>query len=168
MCNQSTQELHMDLKMTSSWKSTPTLLIAVRAGSQAASRSCTNSWMLLEITLQKREKKKKKKKAYKGWKQGQVGLGGIQKHSEHSRVKWGKPKPKLHFRCPGIPKTTRRATIRTLLTKQGKCGPIGHKIGDMVIQDTKKNEVLNAFFASAFTSRINLQESHGPEQKRKA
>lgn len=62
MCNQSTQELHMDLKMTSSWKSTPTLLIAVRAGSQAASRSCTNSWMLLEITLQKREKKEKKKK----------------------------------------------------------------------------------------------------------
>lgn len=34
-------------------KSTLTLLIAVRAGSQAASRSCTNSWMLLEITLEK-------------------------------------------------------------------------------------------------------------------
>lgn len=34
-------------------KSTPTLLIAVRAGSQAASRSCTSSWMLLEITLEK-------------------------------------------------------------------------------------------------------------------
>lgn len=57
--NQSAQELHMDLKMTSCQKSTPTLLIAVRAGSQAASRSCTNSWMLLEITLQKKGKKKK-------------------------------------------------------------------------------------------------------------
>lgn len=34
----------------------PTLLMAVRAGSQAASRSCTNSWMLLEITLQKKTK----------------------------------------------------------------------------------------------------------------
>lgn len=62
--NQSTQELHMDFKVSSSWKSSPTLLIAVRAGSQAASRSCTNSWMLLEITLQKREKKKKKNQAW--------------------------------------------------------------------------------------------------------
>lgn len=59
--NQSTRELHMDFRLTSSCKSTPTLLIAVRAGSQAASRSCTNSWMLLEITLQKRKKSKKKK-----------------------------------------------------------------------------------------------------------
>lgn len=33
----------------------PTLLIAVRAGSQAASRSCTNSCMLLEITLKKKK-----------------------------------------------------------------------------------------------------------------
>ena len=35
---------------STSWKLT--LLMAVRAGSQAASRSWTNSWMLLEMTLQ--------------------------------------------------------------------------------------------------------------------
>lgn len=37
--------------------------------------------------------------------------------SEHSRVKWGKLKPKWNFICSEMSKTTRRATVSTLLTK---------------------------------------------------
>lgn len=32
-------------------------------------------------------------------------------------------------------------------------------MGDLVAQDIEKDEVLNAFFASAFISKSNLQES---------
>ncbi|XP_069642217.1 vesicular inhibitory amino acid transporter-like [Haliaeetus albicilla] len=45
--------------------------------------------------------------------------------------------------------------------------PLLTKRGDLVTQDTEKAEVMNACFASAFSSKINLQESQVPEMKRK-
>jgi len=42
-----------------------------------------------------------------------------------------------------------------------------NKMADLVTQDTEKPAVLNASFASVFTSKIGLQESQVPETRGK-
>ncbi|KAK4810492.1 hypothetical protein QYF61_004272 [Mycteria americana] len=44
-------------------------------------------------------------------------------------------------------------------------GPLLNGTGDLVTQDMEKADVLNAFFASVFTRKTSLQESHVPETK---
>ena len=46
-------------------------------------------------------------------------------------------------------------------------GPLLNEAGDLVTQDMEKAEVLNAFFASVFTSKTGLQESLAPETRGK-
>ncbi|KAK4807033.1 hypothetical protein QYF61_000362 [Mycteria americana] len=46
-------------------------------------------------------------------------------------------------------------------------GPLLNEIGDLVTQDMEKAEVLNAAFASVFTSKTSLQESQAPEARGK-
>ncbi|KAK4810486.1 hypothetical protein QYF61_004266 [Mycteria americana] len=47
-------------------------------------------------------------------------------------------------------------------------GLLLNETGDLVTQDTEKAEVLNAFFASVFTSKTGLQEYQAPETRGKA
>ena len=42
-------------------------------------------------------------------------------------------------------------------------GPLLNELGDLVIQDVEKVEVVNASFALVFTSKTKLQESQAPE-----
>ena len=46
-------------------------------------------------------------------------------------------------------------------------GPLLNEMGDLVTQDMEKADVLNAFFASAFTSKTGLQESQVPATRGK-
>ncbi|GAB0186669.1 hypothetical protein GRJ2_001132200 [Grus japonensis] len=46
-------------------------------------------------------------------------------------------------------------------------GPLLNETGNLVTQDMEKAEVLNAAFASVFTSKTGLQEPQGPEMKGK-
>ncbi|KAK4827590.1 LOW QUALITY PROTEIN: hypothetical protein QYF61_019492 [Mycteria americana] len=46
-------------------------------------------------------------------------------------------------------------------------GPLHDEMGDLVTQDVEKSEVLKTFFASVFTSKINLKESQVPETRGK-
>jgi len=51
---------------------------------------------------------------------------------------------------------------------QENVGPLLNKMGDLVSQDMEKAEVLNAFFASIFTSKASLQDSQVQERRGKS
>jgi len=112
-----------------------------------------------------------KKEAYRRWKQGQV------TREEHRNT------------VQACRDTVRTATAQLKLDlvrdvkgnkmgfckyKSDKCktrenvGPLPNETGDLVRQDIEKAEVLNAVFASIFTSKANLQESQAPEPRRKS
>ncbi|GAB0184844.1 mitochondrial enolase superfamily member 1 [Grus japonensis] len=46
-------------------------------------------------------------------------------------------------------------------------GPLLNKVGALVTEDTEKAELLNAFFASVFTAKVDAQESQTLEVKEK-
>ncbi|PKU42857.1 rna-directed dna polymerase from mobile element jockey-like [Limosa lapponica baueri] len=46
-------------------------------------------------------------------------------------------------------------------------GPLHNEMDNLVTEDMEEAEVLNAFFASVFTSKTNLWESQVPETRRK-
>ncbi|GAB0203869.1 mitochondrial enolase superfamily member 1 [Grus japonensis] len=93
-------------------------------------------WMNKELL----GKVKQKKEAYRGWKQGQVAWEEYRETVCVARdVKDNK---KSFYRYVSEKRRTRE-----------NVGPLRNEMGDLVTQDMEKAEVLNDFFASAFTGK---------------
>lgn len=84
---------------------------------------------------------------------------------EHPRMKFGKLKPWRNWAWLGMSRRLRRASVSILATK-GKVGENMSLLLDeteyLVTQDSEKATILNAFFASVFTSKTGLQQSQSP------
>ncbi|GAB0179566.1 mitochondrial enolase superfamily member 1 [Grus japonensis] len=109
-----------------------------------------------------------KREAYIGQKQTWVIWEEYRNIISGSRDEVRKAKAQLQFSLARDIKENKKGFYKYIGDKRKtreNVGPLLNRTGDLVTQDVEKAVVLNAFFASAFASKIGLQESQVPETK---
>ncbi|GAB0181989.1 mitochondrial enolase superfamily member 1 [Grus japonensis] len=103
-------------------------------------------------------KVKQKKEAYRAWKQGQVAWEKYRETIQAARdqVRKGKAKALIEISLARDVKDNKKSFYGYVSDKRRtreNVGPLQNETGDLVTQDMEKAEVLNNFFASAFTGK---------------
>ncbi|GAB0204227.1 mitochondrial enolase superfamily member 1 [Grus japonensis] len=111
-------------------------------------------WMSKELL----EKLKGKKEVYRMWKKG---LATWEEYRNIVRVfRDAMRKAKVHLARDA--KDNKKSSFKYISSKRKtreNVGPLLTEVGDLVMEDTEKAELLNAFFASVFTAKAGPQES---------
>ncbi|GAB0182061.1 mitochondrial enolase superfamily member 1 [Grus japonensis] len=109
-------------------------------------------WMNKELL----DKVKQKKEAYREWKQGQVAWEEYRETVRAARAQVRKAKALTELNLARDIKDNKKSFYRCVSEKRRtreNVGPLQNETGDLVTQDMEKAEVLNNFFASAFTGK---------------
>ncbi|GAB0209615.1 hypothetical protein GRJ2_003427200 [Grus japonensis] len=116
------------------------------------------AWMSKELL----EKLKGKKEAYRMWKKG---LATWEEYRNIVRVCRGttrKAKAHLELNLARDVKDNKEGFFKYISSKRKtreNVGPLLNEVGALVMEDTEKAELLNAFFASVLTAKAGPQES---------
>jgi len=98
-------------------------------------------------------------------------LGGIQKHCLSIQGQVRKAKAQMELNLSRDIKNNKEGfcmyTCDIRMTGEN-VGPLYNETGDLSTQNMEEAEVLNAAFASVFTSKTSLQESQVPETREKS
>ncbi|KFV01564.1 hypothetical protein N340_02894, partial [Tauraco erythrolophus] len=97
-----------------------------------------------------------KKKAYRGWKQGQVAREEYKEMVQATRDQVRKAKALIELNLARDIKGNKKNFYRYVSDKnrpREDAGPLWKETGDLATWDMEKAEVLNDFFASAFTDK---------------
>ncbi|GAB0185935.1 mitochondrial enolase superfamily member 1 [Grus japonensis] len=97
-------------------------------------------------------------------------LGGIQNIVQAYRDEVRKAEAQLELDLAWDVKDNKKGFYKYIGDKRKtreNVGPLLNEMGDLVTLNMEKAELLNAFFASVFTSKTELQESQVPENRGK-
>ncbi|GAB0181800.1 mitochondrial enolase superfamily member 1 [Grus japonensis] len=101
-------------------------------------------------------KVKQKKEAYRGWQQGQVAWEVYRETVRAAKDQVRKAKALIEISLARDVQDNKKSFYRYVSDKRRmreNVGPLRNETGDLVTQDMEKAEVLNDFFASAFTGK---------------
>ncbi|GAB0208992.1 mitochondrial enolase superfamily member 1 [Grus japonensis] len=116
------------------------------------------AWMSKELL----EKLKGKKEAYRMWKKGLPTWEEYRNVVRECRDATRKAKAHLELNLAGEVKDNKKGFFKYISRKRKtreNVGPLLNEVGALVMEDTEKAELLNAFFASVFTAKASPQET---------
>ncbi|GAB0210180.1 mitochondrial enolase superfamily member 1 [Grus japonensis] len=108
------------------------------------------------------EKLKGKKEVYSMWKKGLATWEEYRNVVRVCRDATRKAKAHLELKLAGDVKDNEKGFFKYISSKRKtreNVGPLLNEVGALVMEDTEKAELLNAFFASVFTAKAGPQES---------
>ena len=111
-------------------------------------------------------KLKWKRKVYGMWKEEQAAWEEYRKVVRVCREATRKAKAHLELNLTRDVKDNKKGFFKYISSKwktRENVGPLLKEGGDLVMEDTEKVELLNAFFASVFTAKAGPQESQTPK-----
>jgi len=111
-------------------------------------------------------KLKWKGKVYRRWKQGQDTCEEYRNIIRACREETRKAKPYLELNLARNVKDNKKAFFKYISSKRkarDNVGPLLNEAGVLVTEDADKAELLNAFYASLFTTKASLEESQALE-----
>ncbi|GAB0177396.1 mitochondrial enolase superfamily member 1 [Grus japonensis] len=109
------------------------------------------------------DKLKHKKEAYRGWKQGQVAWEEYREIVRAARDQVRKAKALIELNLARDTKGNRYVSDKRKTREN--VGPLRNETGDLVTLDMEKAEILNEFFASAFTGKGSSHTTQVAESK---
>ncbi|GAB0182598.1 mitochondrial enolase superfamily member 1 [Grus japonensis] len=116
------------------------------------------------------EKLKGKKEIYRMWKKGLATWEEYRNIVRVCRNATRKAKAHLELNLARDVKDNKKGFFKYISSKRKtreNVGPLLNEVGALVMEDTEKAEILNAFFASVFTAKAGPQESQTPGAKKK-
>ncbi|GAB0206830.1 hypothetical protein GRJ2_003148600 [Grus japonensis] len=120
------------------------------------------AWMSKELL----EKLKGKKEVYSMWKKGMATWEEYKNVVRVCRDATRKAKAHLALNLARDVKDKKKGFFKYISSKRKtreNVGPLLNEVGALVMEDTEKAELLNAFFASVFTAKVDPQESQALE-----
>ncbi|NWT63551.1 RTJK polymerase, partial [Erythrocercus mccallii] len=116
------------------------------------------AWLSRELLL----KLKQKREIYKTWKEGQATWEEYREVVKGCRDATRKAKASLEIKLAREIKDNKKSFYKYVGGKKkpkSSVGPLLDQVGTLVTEDREKAELLNATFASVFTSKVSYQES---------
>jgi len=101
------------------------------------------------------------------WKEGQATSEGYRNAVRAYRNATRKAKAHLELKLARV-KNNKKGFFNYISSKRKARGPLLNEAGVLVMEDTEKAELLNAFFASVFSAKAGPQESQTLEVREEA
>ncbi|GAB0179750.1 mitochondrial enolase superfamily member 1 [Grus japonensis] len=108
------------------------------------------------------EKLKRKEEVYSLWKNGLATWEEYKNIVRACRDATRKAKAQLELKLTEEVKDNKKGFFKYISSKRTtreNVGPLLNEVGALVMEDTEKAELLNAFFASVFTAKVGPQET---------
>jgi len=112
-----------------------------------------------------------KRRVYGMWREGQATWEEYRNVVKACRDATRKAKLHLEFNWARDVKDNKKSFFKYISSSQktrDNVGPLLNEVGSLVMEDTLKAVLLNAFFASAFIAKASSQESQALEVREKA